>query len=162
MISKEEQHKILLKEVKECVIKKMTITEISDKLNVGPWMIKGALKELGCENYTRRRIFKERKRVGDRFGKLLLLECLEESKGDYNRGGLWKCKCDCGTIINVNGENLRQSKKGRKSCGCLYKDAMKERAKNSFLYETRTINYQYRIHCDLAIDKNFVPLSKED
>lgn len=60
--------------------------------------------------------------VGKRFGRLLILEEIQERKHD---GKQYRCKCDCGNTCIVQSYNL---KKGlTKSCGCLAKE---QRAKN--------------------------------
>jgi hypothetical protein len=50
---------------------------------------------------------------GQRFGKLVAIEYIGMDK---KRNARWKCQCDCGRILTINGSALR---KGRtKSCGC--------------------------------------------
>lgn len=51
--------------------------------------------------------------VGKRFGYLTVLE---RGHTDINRNIYWKCQCDCGTIKEISGNNLRGEK--IKSCGC--------------------------------------------
>lgn len=55
--------------------------------------------------------------IGVRFGRLVVLECLESR---YAPCGLairqWRCICDCGNEITVSTSSLRQGK--TKSCGC--------------------------------------------
>lgn len=53
---------------------------------------------------------------GKRFGKLTVLE-----KTDKRIGGsiTWKCRCDCGNMIEVNTRDLNNGRV--KSCGCLRK-----------------------------------------
>ena len=49
-----------------------------------------------------------------RFGRLTAIERAGSDK-QYNK--LWLCRCDCGGMAIIRGDNLR---KGRsKSCGCL-------------------------------------------
>jgi len=54
---------------------------------------------------------------GKRFGKLLVIE--ESQKKYGNNEILWKCLCECGNIVHVSGNLIRQ--KIRKSCGCIWK-----------------------------------------
>ena len=63
--------------------------------------------------------------TGQRFGKLFVLERDFEyqKKNNYDKP-YWKCVCDCGNIVIVNGKSLRSG--ATKSCGCL----SKEQAKN--------------------------------
>ena len=51
--------------------------------------------------------------IGRKYGRLTVIECVEESRGRKNSGGLWKCKCDCNNEIIINGNNLCQ----RTGCG---------------------------------------------
>ena len=65
--------------------------------------------------------------VGQRFGKLTVLE------RDFNyitknnkpgRGVYWKCKCECGKEVVVNGWDLRGGR--TTSCGCYFKEIIKK------------------------------------
>lgn len=60
--------------------------------------------------------------LNKKFGRLLVIE-----KTDKRRNGLiiWKCQCDCGNIIEVQGSSLTNG--NTKSCGCLNIDKIKER-----------------------------------
>lgn len=52
--------------------------------------------------------------IGQRFSKLVVIS----RDGSNARGQpLWKCKCDCGKVIIVEGRNLRMGL--TKSCGCI-------------------------------------------
>ena len=50
--------------------------------------------------------------TGQKFNKLLVLEYI----GIKNHKAVWKCKCDCGTIKNFTGQDLRSG--NTNSCGC--------------------------------------------
>lgn len=52
--------------------------------------------------------------TNQRFGLLTVLEITD--KRDKGRCVIWKCKCDCGNIIELSSHVLVQ---GQKSCGCL-------------------------------------------
>lgn len=59
----------------------------------------------------------------ERFGRLVVLA----RAGSYKKGNIvWLCKCDCGNELAVPGQRLRIGK--TRSCGCLNKDLIKERA----------------------------------
>lgn len=61
--------------------------------------------------------------TGQRFGRLVVIECAGRTK---QRNGLWRCKCDCGTIVLASQSNLNKGTKewgGTKSCGCLKADS---------------------------------------
>lgn len=59
--------------------------------------------------------------TGQRFGKLLVLS--ETSKRDDNGSIVWKCKCDCGNIIETTSKRLVN--KLIISCGCYQKERQK-------------------------------------
>ena len=54
---------------------------------------------------------------GQRFGKLIVLECAGKLDG---RRYFWKCQCDCGNIKVIAGASLTSG--NTKSCGCLTKE----------------------------------------
>lgn len=106
-------------------------------------------------------------KVGLRFGRLLVLECIEPSNGLHygtlgsNKRGLWKCLCDCGNEVNIHGSFLITSKNGTKSCGCLQKEAQIKIAKNRRAPDRVTINAQYLTHKNKGIKKGLGFLEKE-
>ena len=55
---------------------------------------------------------------GQRFGRLVVLELVGTDK---RRNRVWKCKCDCGNIVNVQGSYLT-SHHHTQSCGCLMRE----------------------------------------
>ena len=54
--------------------------------------------------------------TGQRFGKLVVIA--ETDKRASNGGIIWKCKCDCGNVVEVEGGNLRRRRNPTQSCGC--------------------------------------------
>lgn len=61
-------------------------------------------------------------RVGDRFGRLVVVERAENGPGGKVR---IICRCDCGKVVEVFGSSLRS---GRcKSCGCLRSEIARTR-----------------------------------
>lgn len=76
--------------------------------------------------------------AGKRFGRLVAIERV----GHQHRSPLWKCKCDCGNIIDVSLQKLNIG--DTKSCGCLKKDYYKnELAKNIKEYQLDGTNIAY-------------------
>lgn len=55
--------------------------------------------------------------VGKKFGRLTVLEYAGVAG---RRRTMWKCQCDCGNIVKVEGTHLRDGH--TKSCGCLNKE----------------------------------------
>lgn len=56
---------------------------------------------------------------GRRYGRLTVSEFVGIREGV----GLWRCQCDCGGIVDIDGKRLRS---GRISCGCLTKGGLVE------------------------------------
>lgn len=54
---------------------------------------------------------------GEKFGRLLVLKRVENSKENRSQ---WLCRCECGNILKVRGISLRIG--NTKSCGCLNRD----------------------------------------
>ena len=67
--------------------------------------------------------------VGKKYNRLLVIE---KSINDKYGNTKWKCKCDCGNIVEVIGTSLRNG--STKSCGCLLKDAMFKRRTGNSVY----------------------------
>lgn len=66
--------------------------------------------------------------TGQRFGKLLVLDCYEQRimpNGSVRT--FWKCLCDCGNEKFISRNHLLN---GTKSCGCLHKEAGLRQIKN--------------------------------
>ena len=57
--------------------------------------------------------------IGLRFGNLVVIE---RTGSDENNNSLWKCLCDCGNHINVQGTRLMTDH--TRSCGCLVRVTM--------------------------------------
>ena len=57
-------------------------------------------------------------RTGDVYGRLTVLEYV--GKATSGNTSLWKCRCECGTIVERRLNNLRQG--FSQSCGCLKRE----------------------------------------
>ena len=88
--------------------------------------------------------------VGDRFGKLVVLEKMPSVRYGKSTMSRWKCKCDCGSIIEVFGGSLQR---GQISCGCVNSKAEEEIAA---ILSSKNIPFerQYSFE-DLLSDKGF-------
>lgn len=62
--------------------------------------------------------------AGQRYGRVLVLEFSHRDK--KLRQTKWKCLCDCGKVVILNGKTLRSGKS--KSCGCYRSDLKRELA----------------------------------
>ena len=74
----------------------------------------GAIVSCGCfsrMNASKRTLIDL---IGERFG---LLEVIERSDKKVKGDVYWKCKCDCGNIVDVSGHSLRRG--SVLSCGCM-------------------------------------------
>ena len=65
---------------------------------------------------------KLRNLVGERFGRLVVLEHGKTERTKYGTIHFWKCKCDCGNEVEVRSAELTGGK--TKSCGCLWREAI--------------------------------------
>lgn len=75
---------------------------------------------------------------GKKFGRLTPIEVV----GFKYRRAVWKCKCDCGNIVNVQMGHLIQN--NTSSCGCLRKDYLKNdiiKQLNSMIIENTNVNH---------------------
>lgn len=78
-------------------------------------LINDRSKDCGCGRKAMLRETRTKNLVGQKFGKLTVVELLEESN-KFNRR-MYKCKCDCGNEINVPSSSLTTYH--TLSCGCL-------------------------------------------
>ena len=78
-------------------------------------LINNRSKDCGCGRKAMLRETRSKDLVGQRFGKLVAVELLEESNKFKRR--VYKCKCDCGNEINVPTSSLTTHHTS--SCGCL-------------------------------------------
>ena len=79
---------------------------------------------------------KKRNLIGERFGKLIVIEECESKKQPSGQiKTMWLCKCDCGNITKVTSSNLKRG--NTKSCGCLHKEKTAKINKKHNLTSTR-------------------------
>ena len=77
-----------------------------------------------------------------------MLTVIKESGKDKSRNILWKCRCDCGKVVDVRANALR---KGQLSCGCM-QGSVKHRQTNTRLY---TIWTSMKRRCYNPHDKSY-------
>lgn len=78
----------------------------------GYCLVSGKIKSCGCLNNNSAQ--KAKKLVGQRFGKLVVIE---RAGSDKHKQAVWKCLCDCGKELFVTSRRLTTG--NTKSCGCL-------------------------------------------
>ena len=90
--------------------------------------------------------------IGERFGKLTVI--CEQGK-TKSQNILWKCKCDCGKEVVVNGSYLRNGHS--KSCGCLAKEKTIARSTVHGNYKSRLyrIWHGMKNRCYYSKNNNF-------
>ena len=95
-------------------------------------------------------------RAGKRYGRLIVLNISLVRSGRALR---WDCVCDCGTLLNVPGQRLRESK--TTSCGCYHRDMMKKHGGESSFRHGQSNNKLYRAwdgmvrRCKNPFDKRY-------
>ena len=88
--------------------------------------------------------------VGLKFGRLTVLS---ELTGRDNQGHvLFKCKCDCGNIVNVVGYRLKCGL--TKSCSCLQKEIVSKRSKIDNKTHGLSKTSTYKSYLDMIIRCN--------
>ncbi len=83
----------------------------------------GKTKSCGCGRHPISFIPEEL--VGKKIGKFNVLEYVGKNEKSVP---LLKCKCDCGTIVDVNGYNLKEGQ--TTNCGCIRKQTLSEMLKS--------------------------------
>lgn len=67
-------------------------------------------------------------RIGQRIGKLVVVERAANKLEGNSTRACWLCECDCGNKVIVTGQNLSKAllgKGGTRSCGCLMGQTIK-------------------------------------
>lgn len=62
--------------------------------------------------------------IGQRFNRLVVVGVADDEFQKPGRCKYYRCKCDCGNYVNVDGHMLRNGR--TQSCGCYQKDRVKE------------------------------------
>lgn len=69
--------------------------------------------------------------TGKRFGRLVVIK----RAPTVDKKTMWECQCDCGKKVICNSEYLRNG--DTKSCGCLFRDIVSEKAKTHGMTNTK-------------------------
>ncbi len=87
--------------------------EIANEFNSNEHHIRQILIKLGLKPNK-----KHKSLIGCQFGKLLVLEQINEKI--VNGGSKWLCKCECGKLTKVLRMHLTRTNNSVRSCGCLH------------------------------------------
>ena len=78
------------------------------------------------------------------FGRLKVLEFVEYRQRGRQRYAVWKCECECGSVIEVFAFDLlrKKTKTGntKRSCGCLFNEVMNKQNSTSHWYGGSNLN----------------------
>lgn len=109
---------------------------------------------------------KKKNRLGQKFGRLLVVEEFESEirKDGHGTFARWKCKCECGKVTVVRSNGLVSGT--TKSCGCLNRQRIKRKGKKEGgllrIYRAYKINAPKRNHVfDLTLDQ-FRDMTKQN
>ena len=75
----------------------------------------GSSKNCGCQKMNKMKEANVKDETGKRYGKLTVIKRAPTPEG--RAGAYWTCQCDCGTILDVKGDYLRNG--DTSSCGCI-------------------------------------------
>ena len=109
----------------------------------------GLTKSCGCIQKEKVSQINAKNLIGQRFGKLTVLEKTEKKSFSYY---IQKCLCDCGNICEVSTNNLTMGK--TTSCGCLAHKSKGEFKITSLLKENNIPFETEKIFDDCYIKKN--------
>lgn len=81
----------------------------------------GTVQSCGCKRYESHNCIDE---TGHKYGRLSVMKRSQKTDGTHV---FWTCQCDCGSVIDVSGTNLRNGI--TQSCGCIKSKGEEEIAK---------------------------------
>lgn len=85
--------------------------------------LKKDIRSCGCQSTSNREKAKREDLTGQKFGRLTVFE--KTDKKDYLGTAIYKCRCDCGNLTEVNARALKIG--NTRSCGCLKSEESKKR-----------------------------------
>lgn len=100
----------------------------------------GNTKSCGCVKRATLAAYNQSKRIdltGRRFGKLTVLGSAGIRQLNWGSLEFWNCRCDCGTIKDINGADLKQGK--IISCGCI---RSKKEEEIKLILKNKKLSYQ--------------------
>lgn len=112
-------------------------------------LLNGHTKSCGCWRAENMRQLFSTSLVGEKYGKLLVLDKTEKRGSDGSI--MWQCKCDCGKIHYVSTNSLKTG--AIASCGC---QRSRGEAKINELLLEQNINYQTQYWFTDLKDKKYL------
>ena len=96
--------------------------------------------------------------TNQKFGKLIVIKYFGKAKDGHS---IWQCKCECGNIVNVSSNSLKNN--NTKSCGCLSLKIKKSRNKEKCNFykhgktKTRLFNiwHSMKQRCLINTNRNY-------
>lgn len=92
-------------------------------------------------------------RLGERHGRLVVIEQLDSIETHNGKDSRWLCQCDCGNQVAVRGRSLSKT---TKSCGCYKRDKIRE---SKLLPEGQSSFNQMVSKYKLRADKKDLPFT---
>lgn len=83
-------------------------------------LVSGRVQSCGCLRAKRVSKAVTIDLTGQRFGRLVVLEKVNYNDTPQRCEAKWRCKCDCGNIVEIRGTSLRKG--ATRSCGCLHNE----------------------------------------
>lgn len=117
-------------------------------------VLHGKIKSCGCLNMENRHK-RLKDLTGQRFGRLVVQKRSDNDFINYKGRHIakWDCLCDCGNIVSVVGNSLKQGY--TTSCGCYQKEKSKENGKKCKIYNRYDLSGEYGIGWTSNTNKEF-------
>ncbi len=97
-------------------------------------LVSGRVQSCGCLRAKRVSEAVTIDLTGQRFGRLTVLEKVDYKDTPQRCEAKWRCKCDCGNIVEVRGTSLRKGT--TQSCGCLHNELFGEKSRTDEIGNT--------------------------
>ena len=96
----------------------------NERIILGKSLKNGHTQSCGCLNKERTSSVSLKNRIGERFGRLIVVERADDYVAKNGKHHVrWKCICDCGNTTIVESSDLASGH--TKSCGCLHAEKLK-------------------------------------
>lgn len=88
----------------------------------------------------------QRDLTGMRFTRWVALEKVGEIQRKEYKEGIWRCRCDCGTVRDVRTRLLLHKRSGSRSCGCLQRDVAQKQFLENNPNRTHGLSHRHRLY----------------